>query len=353
MKAAVLEQFRKPLVIHSDWPDPIPNSTDILVRVKALGICRSDWHNWMGDFDWLGFEFNLPQVMGHEFSGIVEEAGTEVKKFKKGDRVLLPCITACYTCDNCRAGFLGQCLTLADTLGVRYPGGYGELAPVPLADLNALHLPDSISFEAAASLGCRVMTAFGGVVDRGQTRAGDRIAIHGCGGVGLSAIQVAVAIGAIVVAIDIDDEKLAFAKELGATYTVNAQNGDVPSAVADLTGGGVDVSIDALGIETTCRNSILSLRSRGRHVQIGLTTKKEGGQVSVPLDLITLKELAIVGSAGMSPARFPALVRMVESGLLKPDRLIKRAVPIEEASDVIEQMGRFATLGMTVVNRWW
>jgi len=233
-----------------------------------------------------------------------------------------------------------------------YSGGYGRLAHVPLADLNLVPLPESIPFVEAASMGCRFMTSFHGVVDQAQVQAGEWVAVHGCGGIGLAAVHIASALGANVVAVDINEEKLAMAKQLGAGHTVNATKDDAPAAVVQLTTGGAHVSIDALGEAVTCRNSIMSLRTRGRHLQIGLTTKREQGQVAFPVDLIVVRELRVIGTVGMQPQRYPAMLRMVESGKLRPGKLIGRTVPIELAGEVLASMTQYATIGATVVNQW-
>ena len=165
-------------------------------------------------------------------------------------------------------------------------------------------------------------------------------------------MHIASALGANVIAIDINDKKLMMAKELGATYTVDASKVDAPAAVADLTAGGAHVSVDALGEAVTCRNSLLSLRKRGRHVQIGLTTRKEKGEVLLPIDLLVALELTIVGTIGMQPPRYPLMLRMVETGQLAPGKLVRRTIAVEQASDVLAAMTQYNTLGVTVINQW-
>src|SRR2546429_6801282 len=180
-------------------------------------------------------------------------------------------------------------------------------------------------------MGCRYMTAFHGVVDQAKVGAGEWVAVHGCGGVGLSAVQIATALGANVIAVDVADEKLAFGKELGAVATGNATQGDPAAAILELTGGGAHVSIDALGIAATCRNSVNSLRKRGRHLQIGLTTQAEQGEVALPIDLIVLKEATIIGSCGMPAPRFGAMLQMVEAGQPRPGEVRPQTIPPQGA----------------------
>jgi D-arabinose 1-dehydrogenase-like Zn-dependent alcohol dehydrogenase len=350
MKAAVLENFGGPLAIRQ-LPDPTPGPHDAIVNVEANGICRSDWHAWMGDWEWIGLKPTLPRVMGHEFSGVVAAVGKEVRGFKKGDRVVVPFNHGCGTCELCQAGHQNVCANL-QLVGFHYDGGYGKLTKIPNASINLIHLPDSVSFVDAASMGCRFMTSFHGVTDQAKVRAGEWVAVHGCGGIGLAAVHISAALGADVIAVDIDDAKLAKARELGATHLVNASKVEAPQAIRDITKGGADVSVDALGVATTCRNSIMSLRTRGRHLQIGLTTQKERGEVSLPTDLIVAKELSFVGSLGMQPRRYPAMLRMVETGKLKPGKLVGGSVPIEKAGEILSSMTEFGTLGVIVINQW-
>jgi D-arabinose 1-dehydrogenase-like Zn-dependent alcohol dehydrogenase len=236
--------------------------------------------------------------------------------------------------------------------GVAYWGGYGRRVAVPYADVNLVALPESVGFVDAASMGCRYMTSFHAVVDQAQVQGGEWVAVHGCGGVGLSAVQIATALGASVIAVDVSDEKLAFAKELGAVATVNAAKDEPAGAIAGMTQGGAHVSIDALGVAATCRNSVMSLRKRGRHLQIGLTSAAEKGEVALPIDLIVLKELSIIGSLGMQAPRFPAMLRMVEAGKLKPGKLVHRTIPLEEAGGVLASMDKYGTVGVTVINKY-
>jgi D-arabinose 1-dehydrogenase-like Zn-dependent alcohol dehydrogenase len=351
MKAAVIEELNKPMVVHTDWPDPQPGPRDAIIRVEANGICRSDWHVWAGDWAWIGLRLQLPKVIGHEFCGVVEDVGPQVTTFKKGDRVICPFNFSCGTCENCLAGHQNVCPNVGPA-GFAYSGGYRRLAHVPLADLNLVPLPEAIPFVEAAGMGCRFMTSFHGIVDQAEVQAGEWVAVHGCGGIGLAAVHIASALGANVVAVDINDKKLMMAKELGAVHTVNASKDDAPSAVQQLTSGGAHVSVDALGEGVTCRNSILSLRTRGRHLQIGLTTQKEKGEVLLPVDLMVIKEIQMVGTVGMQPHRYPSMLGMVGSGKLKPGKLIGSTVPIEQAGEVLASMTQYATLGTVVVDRW-
>ncbi|HUI26698.1 MAG TPA: zinc-dependent alcohol dehydrogenase family protein [Candidatus Kryptonia bacterium] len=350
MRAAVMEGIRRPLVVRN-MPDPTPQANGALIRVEANGICRSDWHLWTGDWTWVGMQLPMPHVLGHEFCGVVEEVGRDVSRVKKGDRVLVPFSQGEGTCEWCRSGHHNVCDTPL-TPGVAYWGGFGRYVALPFADVNLVPLAESISFVDAASMGCRYMTSFHGIVDQAQVRAGEWVAVHGCGGIGLSAVQIATALGANVIGVDVSDEKLKLAQQLGAVATVNASKDEPIGAVTELTGGGAHVSVDALGIAATCRNSVGCLRKRGRHLQIGLTTSAEKGEIALPIDLIVLKEVSIIGSLGMPAPRFPAMLKMVEAGKLAPGKLVSKTIPLEEAGGVLESMDRFATVGVTVINKY-
>jgi threonine dehydrogenase-like Zn-dependent dehydrogenase len=178
------------------------------------------------------------------------------------------------------------------------------------------------------------------------------VVVYGCGGVGLSTIQIASALGARVLAVDLDDRKLELAKQAGATDVINGKQTDPVKAVMELTRGGAAVSVDALGIAATCRNAVFSLRKRGRHVQIGLTTQAEKGEVALPIDQIVFKEIQITGSLAIQSFRYPAMLSMVERGRLEPKKLVTETIPLEKAFGVIEQMSKFENVGISVINQF-
>ncbi|HLW71423.1 MAG TPA: zinc-binding dehydrogenase [Candidatus Binataceae bacterium] len=344
MKAMVMEEVGKPMVVK-EWPEPKCPPDGAIVRVEGSGICRSDWHLWQGDWGWIGFKPRLPAILGHEFAGVIEEVGTEVKNLKVGTRVVVPLAQGCGVCEDCRTGHSNHCMGTGMT-------GYARYGVLSHADFNCAPLPEQIGFVEAAAMGCRYVTAFHGILDQGHVQADETVVIYGCGGVGLSAIQIAAALGARVIAVDLDDRKLELAKQVGATDVINGKTTDPVQAVKDLTRGGADVSVDALGIAVTCRNAVLSLRKRGRHVQIGLTTQGEKGEVALPIDQIVFKEIQFTGSLAIQSFRYPALLSMVERGRLAPRKLITETIPIEKAFGVIEQMSKFENVGMSVINQF-
>jgi len=350
IKAAVLEAFRKPVTIR-EMPDPELKKDGVILRVKAAGICRSDWHVWTGDWEWNHFKVKLPHILGHEFCGIVEVVGEEVRRFKPGDRVIVPFTQGCGICPECQSGHENVCDHLAMP-GFSYWGGFSELVHIPRADLNLMPLPDDIPFIHAAALGCRYMTAFHGLVDQIQLKPGEWIAVHGCGGVGLAVIQVARALGAQPVAVDIAEDKLALAKKLGAVHTINASEHPAHRVIRSLTGGGSHVSVDALGIRSTCQSAIKSLRKRGRHLQIGLTTRDDQGQIPVPIDAIVQKEIEMKGTFGMPAWRYPDLLQMVRFGKINPGDLVTRTIALRDVGRALQEMDSYSGVGVTVIDQW-
>src|SRR5579863_30327 len=344
MKAMVMEEVGKPMVVK-EWPEPKCPPDGAIVRVEGSGICRSDWHLWQGDWGWIGFKPRLPAILGHEFAGVIEEVGTEVKNLKVGTRVVVPLAQGCGVCEDCRTGHSNHCMGTGMT-------GYARYGVLSHADFNCAPLPEQIGFVEAAAMGCRYVTAFHGILDQGHVQADETVVIYGCGGVGLSAIQIAAALGARVIAVDLDDRKLELAKQVGATDVINGKTTDPVQAVKDLTRGGADVSVDALGIAVTCRNAVLSLRKRGRHVQIGLTTQGEKGEVALPIDQIVFKEIQFTGSLAIQSFRYPALLSMVERGRLAPRKLITETIALEKAFGVLEQMSKFENVGISVINQF-
>ena len=347
MKAALFHAFEEPLRVE-EVPDPAPPSDGVVLRVLANGICRSDWHGWKGHDPDIR---TLPHVPGHELCGVVEAVGADVRRWKRGDRVILPVVSGCGRCRDCLAGDHQVCRDQFQP-GFTGWGAFAQYVAAPYADANLVAVPDSINDLAAAAIGCRVTTAFRVVAQQGRAAAGEWVAIHACGGVGLSAVMIAAACGANVVAVDIDPERLALAKSVGAVHGVNAREvNNVAEAVCDLTGGGAHLSVDALGSPETCRNSILSLRRRGRHIQVGLML---GGDQNTPLpvDRLIAWELELVGSHAMAAHTFPELLSMVELGRIDPANLIHRTVDLEEGARVLERLDSFEELGFTIIDRF-
>ncbi|MBU2329780.1 MAG: zinc-dependent alcohol dehydrogenase family protein [Alphaproteobacteria bacterium] len=345
MRAMYYEQFGAAPQIRT-LPDPTPSNSGVVVSVKATGLCRSDWHGWMGHDP----DIKLPHVPGHELAGTIAAVGRDVRRFKVGDRVTVPFVSGCGHCLECRSGNQQVCEEQFQP-GFTHWGSFAEYVAIEYADQNLVHLPDEISYETAASLGCRFATSFRAVVDQGRLEGGEWLAVHGCGGVGLSAIMIGAALGANVVAIDIAEDKLALAKALGASVAIDSRSvADVSEAVRAVTGGGAHVSVDALGHPQTCCNSILNLRRRGRHVQIGLMLA-DHATPAIPMARVIAHELEIYGSHGMQSWRYDAMLRMILSGKLSPDRLIGRRITLTEAAPALATMDSFRENGISVIDR--
>jgi len=347
MRAAIYTAFRTPLVV-TDVPAPEPRPDAAVIEVRACGICRSDWHGWMGH----DADVRLPHVPGHELAGVVTRLGRDVVSWQVGDRVTVPFSCGCGSCHECRSGNHQVCDAYTQP-GFTHWGGFADEVEIRHADTNLVRIPERIDFVAAASLGCRFATAFRAVVDRGRTAPGDWVAIHGCGGVGLSAVMTAVALGARVVAVDVSSAARDAAISLGAESAVDATGmspDDVAQAVRSASGGGVHVSIDALGGTSTMRASIGSLRRRGRHVQVGLMLGDDA-VTPVPMGRVIAEELELVGGHGMPSRDYPAMLGLVASGRLDVARLVGRVIGLDDAPAALMAMSAPASSsGMTVVD---
>jgi alcohol dehydrogenase len=346
MKAMHYTEFAAPPTIE-DLPDPVPPPGGVVVSVEASGLCLSDWHGWMGHDP----DITPPHVPGHELAGVIEAVGEGVARWRVGDRVTVPFVGGCGSCSQCAAGNHQVCDHQFQP-GFTHWGSFAELVAIHYADINLVRLPDELDFVTAASMGCRFATSFRGVVDQGRVTPGQWVAVHGCGGVGLSAVMIAGALGADVVAVDITDDKLDLARSLGAVAAVNgATGGDVAGQVRKITGGGAHVSIDALGSPVTCFNSVSCLRKRGRHVQIGLLAG-EHRHPPLPMHRVVAHELEIVGSHGIQAHRYPEMLAMIRAGRLQPGKLVGRTVSLADAVPRLMGMDRCTDTGVTVIDEF-
>ncbi|WP_412505455.1 zinc-dependent alcohol dehydrogenase family protein [Roseovarius sp. SYSU LYC5161] len=346
MKAALMTEFGGNLPVET-VPDPACPRDGAVIEIRACGVCRSDHHAWKGADP----DVALPHVMGHEFAGVVAETGPECHGFRAADRVTAPFILGCGHCPDCRGGEPTIC-DRQQVIGFTGWGAFAERVAVPRADFNLVPLPDTVGFETAASMGCRLTTAFRGVVDRAALRPGEWLAVHGCGGVGLSAVMIGAAVGARVLAVDITPEALAMARQLGADAVLNAADvADAGAAVRDITAGGAHVSVEGLGVTTTFENSLRGLRKMGRHVQIGMPVGAHAAPPLPLLDLVYARQITLHGTRGIGAHRFGALFDMIAAGRLDPARLITRRIALSQLSDALHQMDCFQGQGVTVVNQ--
>ncbi len=344
MRALVYEAYGQ-LPRVTDVPDLLAPDGGVVVRVQASGVCRSDWHAWRGHDP-----VALPHVPGHELAGIIDQVGAGVSGWEVGQRVTVPFVCGCGRCEYCQAGQAQVCPQQTQP-GFTGPGSLAEQVVIHAAETNLVELADDVDPVSAASLGCRFATAFRALTAHARVSQGDWLAVHGCGGVGLSAVLIGVALGARVVAVDVSPQAMARARELGAEHVVDAGGTpDVAAAVRELTGGGAHASLDALGSPSTSVASVRSLRRRGRHVQVGLLL---GAQSTppLPMDTVVAHELEVYGSHGMAAADYPAMLELIGSGALRPSLLVGAVIGLDDAGQALAAMdepGRAA--GMTVVD---
>jgi alcohol dehydrogenase len=339
MRAVVIKQYGV-LPTIEEVSTPEPQAGGVVLKVEATGLCRSDWHGWQGHDS----DIVLPHVPGHELAGTIAAVGPGVRGWQVGDRVTTPFICACGTCEQCREGNHQVCANQLQP-GFNYWGSFAEYVALPYAEVNLIRLPESLDFDTAAGLGCRFATSFRAIRQVGKVRAGENVVIFGCGGVGLSAVMIAAALGARVIAVDTNPEALKLAEAYGAADTVQAGPG-VVREVLELTGGGAQVTMDALGSNEIVQQALQSLRPRGRHLQVGLLPS------GVQLDVSRLigQELEWLGSHGMAAHAYPELLDLVASGNLRPADLITRTISLDEVPAALDALTDGTPAGVTVIH---
>lgn len=342
MRAVVVDAVRgRPEVRSVAVPEaPVDG---VLVKVMATGLCRSDWHAWAGHDD-----VAFPHVPGHELAGVVVETGARVERWKSGDRVTVPFVCGCGDCEWCRSGQAQVCPNQRQP-GFTHWGSFAEYVALHSADTNLVAIPERVDFATAASLGCRFATAYRALVGRARLSEGEWVTVVGAGGVGLSAVMIARALGARVVAVDRNTEALTAARELGAEHVLVADGSHIPAAVRELTGGGSHVAVDAVGSEQTSSDAVLGLRRRGRHVQVGLLPPVEG-HPRLPMERVIGWELDLLGSHGMAAADYPGMMALIERGALRPQLLIERIIGLDEAATLLPEFDQATVAGMTVID---
>lgn len=342
MRAVIVDGARSQPQVR-DVPEPTSPAGGVVVRVGATGLCRSDWHAWAGHDD-----IAFPHVPGHELAGEIVEVGTGVTRWQVGDRVTVPFVCGCGRCEWCRSGNAQVCPDQQQP-GFTHWGSFAEYVALHAADTNLVALPEAIDFATAASLGCRFATAYRALVGRARITEGEWVTVIGAGGVGLSSVMIARALGARVIAVDRNPEALAVAADLGADHVLRADGTDIPAAVADLVPGGSHVTVDAVGSEQTCADAILSLRRRGRLAQVGLLPPVEG-HPRLPMARVIAWELDLLGSHGMAAADYPPMLELIRTGALRPQRLVERTIGLEEAAALLPGFDRARVAGMTIID---
>lgn len=343
MRAIYFTEFNGPISIN-DIPIPKASENSTVIKVMATGLCRSDWHGYVGHDS----DIKLPHVPGHEFAGVVHEVGKAVSKFKVGDRVTVPFVNGCSKCEYCKSGRAQVCPNQTQP-GFTQFGSFAEYVSIENADFNLIALPDDIDFNTAAALGCRFATSFRGLVDRAQVQVNQFVAVYGCGGIGLSALLIAKAFGARVICIDINDETLDKAKELGAEFLINSKNNDPIKKILEITKDGAHISIDALGSSITANQSVLSLRRNGKHLQLGLLLSRDGS-TPIQMSRVIAYELDLIGSHGMAARDYPKMLKLIQSKKLMPSKLISKEVDLHSAIDLLAKMGQNISTGVTIIH---
>ncbi|MBJ6370723.1 zinc-dependent alcohol dehydrogenase family protein [Sedimentitalea arenosa] len=341
MRAARLVDWRAPLELV-ELPSPESAPDGVVLKVLACGVCRSDWHAWTG-----ADPVDLPHVPGHEYCGEVIAVGRDVRRWRVGDRVIAPFILACGRCPECAAGHQTICAEQV-VPGFTAPGAFAEEIAVRYADVNLTALPEAIAPDLAAALGCRITTAWHALTGRAALQAGEWLAVFGGGGVGTAALLLGRALGARVVVVDVVADKLDFARTLGADAVVDARAGDAAEMVREVTGGGADLAIEALGVEETTRAAMLSLRKLGRMVQVGMPAGAHR-EMRLPMDALYGGQLAVYGTRGMPSWRYPSLLSLIEGGHVDLTGLVTRRIALSDVSDELAAFDAPAPPGVAVV----
>ena len=322
-------------------PDPTPAPDGVVIAVTTTGLCRSDWHGWLGHDDAITA---LPHVPGHEFTGRIVAIGSDVRRWRIGDRVAVPFVCACGSCLTCETGAYQVCPNQWQP-GFHGWGSFADYVAVPFADANLVRLTDSITDTAATALGCRTATAWRALALVGRLQPGEELVVHGAGGVGLSAVMIARALGARTTVVDPDPVARDLAAHLGAAITL-APSPTTVDDVIDATGGGAHVSLDAIGSATIPQTSILGLRRRGRHVQAGLLPHG----ADIPMGRVISWELSVLGTHGLAAHDYPELLDLVASGRLRPESLHTRTIGLDDVPTALSAMGTPAhPAGMTLI----
>jgi 6-hydroxycyclohex-1-ene-1-carbonyl-CoA dehydrogenase len=310
-----------------DVPVPEPADGQVLIKIAACGVCHTDLHYI--DHGVPTFK-KPPLILGHEASGTVSGIGKGVTNLKEGDRVLVPAVLSCGTCSNCRIGRENIC-EHGVMFGNNVDGAYAEYMVAPAKDIFLF--PDTIPLEEGSIIADAVTTPFHAVVNRGEVKAGDRVAVFGCGGVGLNLVQIANAVGATVVAVDILDQKLKWAGELGAAVTINAEKEEkIEKAIRKATGGGADVAFEAVGIPDVMKRAFGSLRTGGRLVVVGYSDKN----MELNAGRMMFREMEVRGSLGCRPVDYPRVIALASEGRIKIKELVTKRFPLEDIEKAFE-----------------
>ncbi len=340
MKAAVFYGPNQPLKIE-EVPRPEPGEDEVLVKVAACGVCHTDLHYI--DHGVPTFK-EPPMILGHEASGIIEEAGPRVSGWKEGDRVLIPAVLSCGHCRYCREGRENICQGMV-MLGNNIDGAYAEYVAVRAKDL--VHLPEEVPIIEGSIIADAVSTPFHAVKNRAKVQPGESVVVFGCGGVGINVVQIAAAVGGMVIAVDIEDSKLDLARKMGAVEVINANEVErVSKAVRKMTGGGgADLAIEVIGKAATMQEAFNCIKTGGRLCIVGYTNEN----ISISAGRIMYREVSIIGSLGCRPVDYPVIVDMVKRGQLEIESLVSHRFPLDDIDQAFDLMRKGASLRSVVV----
>lgn len=328
MKAALFHGPGRPLEV-TEVETPAPGAGEVLVRVAGCGLCHTDLHYI--DHGVRTFK-EPPLILGHEAAGTVEALGAGVSDRVVGERVLIPAVLSCGRCSYCRRGRENLCESLT-MLGNNRDGGYAEFVAVPASELAVV--PDELRLEQACVIADALSTPYHAVKNRGRVRPGDAVAVVGCGGVGLNTVQCAVLAGGRVIAVDVNEQRLAIARELGAAETVNPDERDrVDKHVRRITGGGVDVAFEAIGRPETIELAFSLLRKGGRACVIGYSAEP----VSISAARLMYFELELVGSLGCGAGEYREILELVRTGRLRLDPVVSGTLPLSEINEGLDRL---------------
>ena len=337
MKAAVFHGPGKPLTIE-DLEKPIAGPEEALVKVAACGVCATDLHYLHGTPTFK----KPPLILGHEVSGWVEDVAPDVTAFRSGEAVLVPSVQSCGECMPCRRGRDNLCERMVMP-GNHVDGGFAQFLKVPARAL--IRLPEGLPVQESAVISDAVSTPFHAVRTRGRVQGGDRVAIFGCGGVGINAVQIAAALGATVIAVDVDPRKLEQAKGLGAAEALNAREGDVAKAIRKLTSGGVDVAFEIVGKPQVLDQAFSSVRAGGTLVAVGYSEETWNFAVHRAM----FREMSVLGSLGCCSSDYPTILEMVRSGRIRLEPVVGDRLPLDRINEALARLEAGTVTGRQLV----
>ncbi len=329
MKAAVFYGPKEGLRIE-ELQKPSPGKNEILVKVAACGLCHTDLHY----IDHAVPTFKKPpMVLGHEISGTIAALGSGVDHWQEGDRVILPAVYGCGECSNCRNGRENICSKMT-MFGNNIDGGYAEFVIAPAAE--AFALPSEIPLEEGAIIADAITTPYHAVINRGKVKPGDKVVVFGCGGIGLNIVQVAAAVGAEVIAVDVMDEKLEWATRLGAKAVLNSKSHErIDKEVRKIFGGGgADIGFEAIGNPIVQKQTFSSIRTGGRFVVVGFSSEP----MTLDTGRVMYREMEIVGSLGCRPVDYPRVIELARQGKILVSELVTAKFSLDDINTAFDQL---------------